>query len=125
MKSYYIIAVIAVIAFIALGASSFLSSMTPYVQTFDEVRSAAQDKIQVPGDIVRGKTTYDKRSAALVFYIKDPKGEEMKVAYRGVRPGNFDQADRVVAIGKYHDGAFQAEQLLVKCPSKYQSQGSE
>ncbi|MBI2842410.1 MAG: cytochrome c maturation protein CcmE [Armatimonadetes bacterium] len=122
MKSYYLIAAVAVVAFVALGASSFLNSMTPYVTTFAEARAAKQDKVQVPGDIVKGKTTYDKKAAALVFYIKDPDGEEMKVSYRGVRPGNFDQADRVVAIGRYGNGEFKAEQLLVKCPSKYQAE---
>jgi len=120
MKSYYIIAGVAVAALVALGASSFISSMTPYVVSFDDVRASTADKIQVPGDVVRAKTTYDKERASLVFSLKDPKGEEMEVVYQGTRPANFDQANRVVAIGKYRDGAFRAEQLLVKCPSKYQ-----
>lgn len=124
MRKYYLIAGVAIVAFIALGASSLMSSMTPYVTVFEKVRTATQDKVQVPGDLVKGKSTYDKRQAALVFFIKDPTGQEMKVIYKGVRPGNFDQADRVVAVGKYHDGAFHAEQLLVKCPSKYQNQGT-
>jgi cytochrome c-type biogenesis protein CcmE len=119
MKSYWIIAGVVVAAFIALAASSFKSAMTPYVLTFAEARRTTQDKVQVPGDVVRGKTTYDKKEAALVFFMKDPKGDEMKVIYQGVRPGNFDQADRVVAVGKYRDGAFRADRLLVKCPSKY------
>jgi cytochrome c-type biogenesis protein CcmE len=39
-----------------------------------------------------------------------------------VVPGNFDQATSIVAIGHYKDGTFAAEQLLVKCPSKYQAE---
>ena len=45
----------------------------------------------------------------------------MPVEYRGVIPGNFDQAVSVVAIGRYQGDHFEAEQLLVKCPSKYQA----
>ena len=40
----------------------------------------------------------------------------------GVIPGNFDQAVSIVAIGRYQDDHFEAEQLLVKCPSKYQAE---
>ena len=44
----------------------------------------------------------------------------MTVLYEGVKPGNFEEATQIVAIGSYSDGAFHANQLLVKCPSKYQ-----
>ena len=58
----------------------------------------------------------------LEFKLKDSKDEVMDVVYRGVIPGNFDQATSIVAIGRYHDDRFLADQLLVKCPSKYQAQ---
>jgi cytochrome c-type biogenesis protein CcmE len=119
MKSYYLIAAIVIIAFVALGASSFISSMSPYVEDFDKVRAATQDTIQVPGKVVKSKTTYDVKVPALIFYLQDAKGHELKVIYKGVRPSNFDQADKVVAVGNYRDGTFQAENLIVKCPSKY------
>jgi cytochrome c-type biogenesis protein CcmE len=47
-------------------------------------------------------------------------GETMTVHYSGVKPGNFEEAVQIVAIGSYQEGVFEAEQLLVKCPSKYQ-----
>jgi cytochrome c-type biogenesis protein CcmE len=37
-----------------------------------------------------------------------------------MKPGNFNEATQVVAIGRYRDGVLEAEKLLVKCPSKYQ-----
>jgi len=44
----------------------------------------------------------------------------MRVAYKGLKPGNFHDATQVVAIGRFHRGTLEAEKLLVKCPSKYQ-----
>ena len=44
----------------------------------------------------------------------------MDVVYYGVVPGNFDQATSVLVRGKPEADGFVAEQLLVKCPSKYQ-----
>ena len=55
--------------------------------------------------------------------IEDENGDVMKVQFDGVRPGNFDQATSVVLKGKPNDeGAFVADQILVKCPSKYQGE---
>jgi cytochrome c-type biogenesis protein CcmE len=42
-----------------------------------------------------------------------------------VIPGNFDQAVSVVAIGKFAGDHFEATQLLVKCPSKYQAEADK
>jgi cytochrome c-type biogenesis protein CcmE len=47
----------------------------------------------------------------------------MPVHYYGVVPGNFEQATSVVLKGKSTEGVFVAEQMLVKCPSKYQGEG--
>jgi cytochrome c-type biogenesis protein CcmE len=61
----------------------------------------------------------------LSFKLRDEHGEVMPVEYRGVIPGNFDQAVSVVAIGKYQGDHFEAQQLLVKCPSKYQAEADK
>ncbi len=60
------------------------------------------------------------------FDIQGESGDVMTVVYPHTKPGNFEQAISVVAIGRY-DGAqqhFVADQLLVKCPSKYQEQAA-
>jgi cytochrome c-type biogenesis protein CcmE len=120
MKRYYIIAAVIIAAFVVLGASSFKNVVNHYVTSFSDVRNSTQSNIQVPGVLVKGKTTFDKNSGTLTFFMKDEKGEEMRFAYKGTKPGSFDEADRIVAIGKYEEGTFHAKKLLVKCPSKYQ-----
>ena len=57
--------------------------------------------------------------------VQDTNGDVMPVEYRGVIPGNFDQAVSIVAIGAFKGDHFEANQLLVKCPSKYQAMESE
>jgi cytochrome c-type biogenesis protein CcmE len=42
-----------------------------------------------------------------------------------VKPGNFEQATSVVLKGKTEGDRFVADQMLVKCPSKYQGDGTE
>ena len=47
------------------------------------------------------------------------------VSYAGIMPGNFEQAESVVAKGIYNGQRFVADDLLVKCPSKYQGTDGE
>jgi cytochrome c-type biogenesis protein CcmE len=110
--------IVAIIAFVAFGAGAFKSNLTPYV-SFQQARSTA-DAVQVAGKLVQGSDSFDAASSRLMFSIQDEHGDIMRVAYKGLKPGNFNEATQVVAIGRYHGGTLEAEKLLVKCPSKYQ-----
>jgi len=113
-----IIGVAAVIGFVAFGAGAFKSNLTPYV-SFQQAR-ATKDAVQVAGKLIHGSDRFDQSSSRLVFTLQDERGDTMRVAYKGLKPGNFNEATQVVAIGRFHGGVLEAEKLLVKCPSKYQ-----
>jgi cytochrome c-type biogenesis protein CcmE len=104
----------------AVGVTSFRKSVTPYL-SFAEARRTA-GLVQVNGEIADKNYVLKPLEQYLEFNLRDQKGEVMPVVYRGVIPGNFGQATMVVAIGRYQAGRFQAEQLLLKCPSKYQAE---
>jgi cytochrome c-type biogenesis protein CcmE len=101
----------------ALGVSSFRRSVTPYVG-FAEARRTG-GLVQVNGTIV-GRDASPAGERVLAFRLRDRQGEVMPVVYRGVVPANFAQTTMVVAVGRCHDGRFEARRLLVKCPSRYQ-----
>ncbi len=117
-RLWYAIGAVLVVAFLAYGATSFKSNLTPYVSFEEAMRKPA--KVQVAGSLVPESTRYVEEDQRLQFGIADDDGRVMTVLYGGVKPGNFEEATQIVAIGSYHDSAFHAEQLLVKCPSKYQ-----
>ncbi|HLG93919.1 MAG TPA: cytochrome c maturation protein CcmE [candidate division Zixibacteria bacterium] len=120
MKARYIIALAIIIGFVIYGAVSLKTSLTPYV-SFAEAKSSPQT-VQVMGELDKSATKYDTTAGLLYFTLKDKNGDLLEISYKGVRPGNFDQATQIVAIGDYKDKVFQADQLLVKCPSKYQGE---
>ena len=91
-------------------------SLTPY-RSFREAQRT-ESTVQVHGTLTPASSHYDGHE--LSFRIKDTDGSEMTVLYADVKPGNFDQARDIVAIGRWQEGAFHAHKLLVKCPSKYQ-----
>lgn len=108
------------LSFLLMGALAGLSvyrkNLTPYISFKDAVRSTGV--VQVHGTLEKSYTHYDGRE--LSFRIKDEHGTTMDVLYADVKPGNFDQARDIVAIGRFQSGHFHAQKLLVKCPSKYQ-----
>jgi cytochrome c-type biogenesis protein CcmE len=117
-RLWYSIGGILIVAFLSYGATSFKSNLTPYV-SFEEAQKSTR-KVQVAGGLVPDSTSYVEKDELLKFGIVEEGGETMTVLYKGIKPGNFEEATQIVAIGTYSGGAFHADQLLVKCPSKYQ-----
>ncbi len=61
----------------------------------------------------------------LTFYMIDDKGYESKVHHLGQKPTDFEKSDQIVLIGKFEEDVFVATSLLLKCPSKYKTEGVE
>jgi cytochrome c-type biogenesis protein CcmE len=108
---------------VAIGVTSFKKTVTPYI-SFQEARRAS-GLVQVNGTLADKQYVMQPQNQFLSFRLKDDRGEVLPVEYKGVIPGNFDQATSIVAIGHYAGGSFHAEQLLVKCPSKYQAEAEK
>jgi cytochrome c-type biogenesis protein CcmE len=119
MNTKVLLAVGLLASAVVIGVTSFKQTMTPYIG-FAEAR-AASGQVQVNGVLADKNYVLKQEEQYLRFSLKDPKGDVMPVEYRGVIPGNFDQAVSIVAIGRYEGDHFEASQLLVKCPSKYQA----
>jgi cytochrome c-type biogenesis protein CcmE len=68
------------------------------------------------------KGAYDAQNN-WTFDIQDSAGQTIRIVHP-TKPGNFEDAISVAATGRYNaeTGVFEAQQLLVKCPSKYQEQ---
>ena len=112
------IGVAAIIIFGALGIWSLVDTATPYVK-FEKARTM-HTRVQVIGKVNHDQSNYDENTGIFSFYIYDNKNDRMKVNYSGIKPANFEQAQSIVCIGIYSNDVFTADNLLVKCPSKYQ-----
>ncbi len=62
---------------------------------------------------------YDRDSNQFSFVMEDSEGAMMRVVYNNPKPANFEDAESVVVEGKMNGDVFEAEYILVKCPSKY------
>ena len=126
MRAKPIIGGVIIVLFVVWGTSAFLKTTVRYVSIEEARRS--QRMVQVLGKIDFDRVNYDTENSRLEFAVYDPeardkqRAERMKVVYYGVVPGNFEQATSVVLKGRSEGDTFVAEQMLVKCPSKYQGE---
>ena len=120
VKKAHIIGGVVIVLAIGLALNAFQSSLTPYV-TVAEAKAHGRP-VQVAGMTEKGSDQYDLDTNRLVFTLREDGGAKMVVEYDGARPGNFDDATKIVAIGRYekNKAVFEAKELLVKCPTKYE-----
>ncbi|MFQ6054678.1 MAG: cytochrome c maturation protein CcmE [Methanosarcinales archaeon] len=107
---------------IYLAAVSFSSSLAYYL-TVSEVISRGEsiygENINVNGTVVNGSINWSPENLSLTFELTDGM-EKMKVIYNGSKPNNFGENMPVVVTGHYTSGkVFEANQITLKCPSKY------
>lgn len=123
-RATYLFGTLLLLLFGGFAMASFRSAMTQYVPFAKALNTSRT--VQVAGGLQKNSADYDNDSGELRFVIEEPEtGATLPVVYHGVKPGNFEDAVSIVAIGRYDatKESFAADKLLVKCPSKYQ--GSE
>ncbi len=54
------------------------------------------------------------------FILVDNNNEEHTVIYKNSKPQDFDKSEQVVIIGSMKENLFLADEILMKCPSKYE-----
>ena len=111
------------IAIIYLGTLALESSKTYYL-TINEIQNAPDNtkSVRVAGKLVEDSYTRAEASTISKFEITD-EGRILKASYEGVVPDMFfsSKSDTIILEGKLNPkGEFEAENIIVKCPSKYE-----
>jgi cytochrome c-type biogenesis protein CcmE len=123
MKKSHIIGIVLIA--ICLGAIVIVSlkreNLGTYA-TFNEAAKAQDSEFHVVGKLDKEKEmTYDPQvnTNLFSFYMKDKDGTERKVNLHKTKPQDFERSEQIVLIGKMEGEEFQASDILMKCPSKY------
>jgi cytochrome c-type biogenesis protein CcmE len=128
---------------------SSMNANTEYFMTVDELQAKGQDVVgrnmRISGAVVGSTIQYDPQTLSLTFEIAnvpgdnaaiesqgglavalhaaviDPTRSRITVVYHGARPDLLrDEAQAIVTGHLSEDGVFQADELLLKCPTKYE-----
>jgi len=102
----------------------FLSKeiVSPYV-AFDDLRLKNGDYVQIIGKYDKTKPL-KQHDGIFSFVIKNDANSTLTVNRNGIKPVNFEHAEQVVVLGRYNrlSDVFEADDILTKCPSKYQKE---
>ncbi len=90
------------------------------IQYDPEKLSLTFDIAHVPGD---NKEIEAQGGLAAVLHaaVVDPNREKVQVVYNGVKPDLLRNEAQAIMTGRFsEDGVFYADELLLKCPTKYE-----
>jgi cytochrome c-type biogenesis protein CcmE len=112
-------------------AAIFLAGGNKTAAYYKTVKEAATDsalvgeRVKVGGSVVAG--SWDQKSNPMTFVIRDEAdkegtGPEVKVVYQGSVPSTFGDGVVAIVTGDLDaNGTITADEMITKCPSKYES----
>ena len=122
MKKSHIIAIIVVAAAIGILISAS-SDVTTYANFAQATQSG--DKVKLVGQLVKDRPIeYNPEIDPnyLAFWLKDDAGQVRQVVLLAGKPRDFERSEQVVLTGQMAGNNFEASDMLLKCPSKYNDQ---
>ncbi|MDZ4708318.1 MAG: cytochrome c maturation protein CcmE [Saprospiraceae bacterium] len=109
-----------------IGLAVFFS-LSKDVSTYSSFAEASehQQRVKVAGILAKDKEMYynpEENPNYFSFYLRDPKGQEKKVILLQGKPQDFDRSEQIVVTGEMKGEEFVANEVLLKCPSKYKDE---
>ncbi len=148
-RSKFIIGGLLIVAAVIYLIVSSTQANAQYFLTVDELVSRTEEvkdrELRVSGAVVGDSISYDPQTLTLRFTVvhvpgdnkeieargglgevlhqavNDPSLARMEVVYNGVKPDLLRHEAQAIMTGHIgEDGVFVAEELLLKCPTKYE-----
>lgn len=120
MKKIYLIALV----IIAIGVGVIMTSLNS-TATYANFKEASENPNKEYHIVGKRDTTepgvYNplQNPDRFEFYLIDQLGIKKKVVLHKSKPQDFDKSEQIVVIGKMKNDVFEADDILMKCPSKY------
>ncbi len=117
MKPKLMLGVGAIVLFTSLLMYNFGTSISTYVN-FEEAENRTSSHVVGVWDSSQDYG-FSRETMQFSFHMKDEDGNVRRVVYPRPKPNNFEQATQLVVIGEMRNNVFYANDMLMKCPSKY------
>lgn len=149
MRSKFILGGLLILAAVIYLIVSSTQVSAEYFMTVDEVRldqkNATGKTLRLSGAVVGDTIQYDPQTLTLTFEVahvtgdnkeieaqgglaevlhqavNDPTRNRLKVIYNGVKPDLLKNEAQAIMTGRLDEnGVFHADELLLKCPTRYE-----
>lgn len=111
---------IGIAIFIFINASKDVST---YANFKDAISNG--NRVKIVGKLNKSvPTEYDAQNQPNVFkfHMIDDKGMEKEVVLLKPKPQDFERSEQIVVTGEMKGEQFVADEILMKCPSKYKEE---
>jgi cytochrome c-type biogenesis protein CcmE len=148
-RNKFILGGVLILAAVVYLIVSSTSASAEYFMTVDEVQAqgaaAVGKNLRLSGAVIGDSIQYDAQTLTLTFEVahvtadnaeieaqgglaevlyqavNDPTRQRVKVVYVGVKPDLLRNEAQAIMTGQLGpDGIFHAEELLLKCPTRYE-----
>jgi cytochrome c-type biogenesis protein CcmE len=148
-KTKFIVAGLLIVAAVVYLIVTSTGSTAHYFLTIEEVRAMGQEgrdrRLTISGAVLGDTIAYDPSEPRVTFTIvqvpgdpreveragglakvlrdavNDPDAPQMEVVYRDVKPDLLKHESQAIVRGQLgEDGRFQADEVLLKCPTRYE-----
>lgn len=124
MKPKIIIGVVIIVGALAFLIFSGFEDNASYYLTVSELYAkdniTSQDGVRIHGYVDPETIIWNSNDIEVYFDLYE-ESDTIKVFYKGVKPDQLADAQQVVAEGHLRDdGVFEANKIMLKCPSKYE-----
>ena len=129
MKKTHIlgIAIIAIAIAIIVSTAGDASSYVSFKEAKELAEEGNNNAVHVVGRLKKDSQKHIigmhyeplKDPNYFTFMLVDTNRLEQQVVYFKPKPQDFERSEQVVIIGKMQKDVFVADQILLKCPSKY------
>lgn len=148
-RTKFIIGGVLILAAVVYLIASSTQASAEYFMTIDELKAQGQSvvgrSLRISGAVVGKTIQYDPQTLTLSFEVAnvpgdnsvveaqgglaavlhaaviDPNRTRIRVVYSGPKPDLLKDEAQAIMTGQIgSDGVFHAEELLLKCPTKYQ-----
>lgn len=120
MKKLHIVALI-LVAIAITGIVISASNYTTY-EGFTKAKENAGKTYKIVGYLDASKEMIYEPEIdpnKFTFYMIDKDSVVSTVVYKAPKPQDFERSEQIVVTGKAEDDIFIADEMLMKCPSKY------
>jgi cytochrome c-type biogenesis protein CcmE len=123
----FVMAIIAVAAAIILSTTADASVYVGFGEARQRAAEGNTTKVHVVGKLLRDSQKrpigleYDPMTDPnyFAFTLVDTNRVAQRVVYNNPKPQDFDASEQVVITGSMKGQVFMADNILLKCPSKY------
>ena len=148
-KMKFVVGGLLIVAAVIYLIVSSTQAGAQYFLTVDELNAQSEDVIgrdlRISGAVIGDSIEYDPQSLNLMFTVahvpgdnseieeqgglaqvlyeavNDPSRSQLQVVYNGVKPDLLRHEAQAIMTGQIgDDGVFYADELLLKCPTKYE-----